>query len=238
MNEKEKDELHAQQLYTESNSEAQQRSGSSNHPPSKRTRLQINSLGNKYKFQQQLKSSEACELVEKEPLTDQDAWSILNSCCCQAVNMGCLKAHFKTSTGETDLNAALTFVKSCREITASKDPTELDTFIKEQFYKSMAPKRNSEGKISTISMNYRLPFDRKVCKKAFAAAYGFSVYKLEVCSRLIKENPNERIGQIAHRQWKDDHIPDLTFRQMEEICRTNLGSAGDGCNISHPHIIQ
>lgn len=219
---------HNQQIHATIFSTVQESSGSINDPPPKIRRLHVNSRGNRYKFPQQSKpTDETRKLVEKKQLTDQDMLDVLNNCACQSINTSCLKAHFKNLSGGTDFNAAFAYVKSIRDITASKLPGEMEDFIKELFYKSLVPRQGNEGNNNSLPMNYRLPGDLKVCRKAFAAAYGFSVYKLNECSKLVKDSPNERVGPLTHRRLKDDNIPDFTYRQIEEVCRDNLDSSGE-----------
>ena len=88
-------------------------------------------------------------------------------------------------------------------------------------------------------MNYCVPCPDKitskskeartqVCKKTFACVYGCSMNDLEKASNAVKTSSGLYISGTTLRikMWKDDHIPDFSYKETEELFMLNVGSAG------------
>jgi len=207
-------------------------------PVSKKLRSSYtNSRGNSHKLPQQqsekarkneLKSLQYCVPIA---ISDSEALNEINSlsgCCKVSGATGCWIKSF-TKVAITDFNTAVKVFKDCRELTRLKNKAELDSFVQEKFRESVIKENQHQDGSIVFEMDYKIN-NMKMCKKAFAKAYGLSVKHLERCSAALKESSERRVHLISTREYQDDHIHDYTYKETENLFKVNLGAGFAGNN--------
>lgn len=212
--------------------------------PGNKRKSRTDSRGNHFKLQQQQQQRDGkmikelkhdpVQFLNDTELTDGYCNAQLqSSCSCyRFVNSGkktysCLLKHFSRSDGSCDYNEAITYFKSCRECTRRLvEPGEKDKFLIAQFGKCIKEKIEANDGSIQFKMDYKLPLDIVVCKTAWAAAYGFSVYKLQECSTAIKASATYNPTLLKRKRWNDDYIHDFSFKETEEMMADNALEPG------------
>jgi hypothetical protein len=203
----------------------------SNTPAIKIKAIYKNSLGNTHKLAQQIKQGSESKLKRemckaRVALNSAEAIAViskLSGCCSTGGSSGCLLMIFSNSDDVVDFNSAVSHLLECREITRNKTEEEKYTFLQELFRKSIESVIEKANGKKEYKMNYQLR-GKRVCKKAIAEAFGYSVKSLEKCSSALKGAPNGSVFSTKVKTFSDAHIPDYTFAETAEIFRKNLPS--------------
>ena len=211
-----------------SNTKSDAPSLSNSHAGKSKT-IYKNSVGNVHKLTQQTKHSAANKLDKEKnkarvALNSSQALLIiskLSGCCSNGGSSGCLLRIFSNNDNVADFNAAVSNLLECREITRNKTEEEKDRYMQELFRKSIENVvEKTDGKYE-YKMNYQL-HGKRVCKKAIAQAYGYSVKALEKCSTALKGAPSGSVFSTKIKTYTDAHILDYSFAETAEIFRKNL----------------
>jgi hypothetical protein len=202
------------------------------------SKVYSSSLGNKYKIQQQTRYQDG-NIIPATPvsvLSDEAILKLFDSlknCCAMGGSIGCWKQCFSSKQSSsnivsTDYNGAITCFRSHRDKTRFKTDFEMDHFIQQLFVDSIVDVRlRDTDQKKQFTMDYKLVTTQKVCKKAIATAYGFSVKRLELCSSSYKI-AETKVHSLNTVSYKDDHVPDYTFQGIKEIFQSNLDVSGVG----------
>ena len=80
-------------------------------------------------------------------------------------------------------------------------------------------------------MEYKLQTSDKkshvVCRDAFAAAWGISVYQLKEISKALKISEHGRVVSTSHRKMTDATLLDYNYSETADIFSINAGIAGN-----------
>ena len=189
----------------------------------------------------------------------------LSSCCSKCSNgFGCLLSLFRppsstSSSIPTDesfsmeyidcRNQAVQYIKRCRLYGKVSNPLlsdreNRDNFLQEIFRGCIVDEqRLSTGQIK-FSMKYCIPStsDRlgainrpQVCKDTLLAVYGFTEHDWRICSEAIKSSDTGRVSSLRHKPWTDDHLPEHTFREAEDVFMNNSGELRAGIYVLKMH---
>jgi hypothetical protein len=210
---------------------------STNNPPitaskASKKRNYVTTRGNSCKFPQQVKKMSklnATALYEVKPELTEMEISLelckLRHCCPVGGDLGCIQNHFHDTSGvDTCFSESIKFFKQMRNHTRLKNDCEKDAFIQEIFRSSIKREQIlADGSVKFI-MEFQL--DKiKVCRKAFAAAYGISIKELERCSTALKSSDTRRVSAFNNfRSFRDDTIHDYKYTETEEVFKLNLRS--------------
>jgi hypothetical protein len=204
------------------------------------------SIGNKHYLSQQItklkknKSTEeptkSADSIQMELLSDE-----FSSCCNrnEANAMCCILKYFLSDIpGCTKINSinwdsCLKFVEECQAITKFKNEDEKNDYLEEIFRNCIIQQPLNESKqISSqkqssenpLKMDYKLPDNKKVCRKVFAYVYGYTEYSIRQCSKAVKEGVKNRIYRL--KTFTDDQIHDYNHYEVAKIFKESVKVAG------------
>ena len=147
-------------------------------------RLYRGSKGNKHLLQQSMGKS--CSVVLPAPTSRTDGELLkLAEINCDGKLSSCVVDAF-SSGGSTDIIKMLSSLRACSNRTRNLNTSESDKLLISLFKNSS---QNLSKGVKRLKINWALEDGSKVCAQHFADAYGFSLYKLNACSRDLKENP-------------------------------------------------
>ena len=146
----------------------------------------------------------------------------LNNCCSSGGNLGCWNMHFVGNDGRVKFDDAVLLFNECQELTRNKNRFELDSFVQEKFRESIVSEKIQEDGTIQFNMAYYIRQNMKVCKKAYAMAFGITVYHLERCSAALKESTSRRVNAITVREYSDSHIHSYNYLETENLFKANL----------------
>ena len=206
-----------------------------------------NSLGNSITFtQQQDRTNSKSKRLNngkadgiRAALTQPEVFEIfhgLKNCCTKAGDLGGCYYHYFMNGATVDVNAAMEHFKLCREITRNKSSDKRDEFLIQQFDQSIKDQCETTNGIK-YKMEYRLPSPHYkhgrddgiiVCKDWFIAAYEFTSYELEKCSKQKKSSVsvNGSIGSLRVSAYSDSHLHPFNYAQTREMIFDNLSISG------------
>jgi hypothetical protein len=166
-----------------------------------------------------------------KPLSEDVIIRILQkagNCCSQGDHyLGCVGNKFH-NPNKTDIDALVSYVQECREITRRKTKDEIKQFTKEIFEKAVIASSTEQKR---AVMNYRLPImksvsrinveNNKVCRRGIAIVYGISVKALKSYAFAKKAGT---VGSFLKKStcFTDSTILDMTFKQVEAVYRDNM----------------
>ena len=111
-----------------------------------------------------------------------------NNKICNCSNLSttcCLIEAFTDSCGVSDLNALINCLKKCHEEIRIKTKEEREHFIQKQFSDHIAVD-NYNTNSKRLKMDFKI-FEKKVCRRGFAAAYNISKYQIDKASADFKK---------------------------------------------------
>ena len=156
------------------------------------------------------------------PLNDSEINKIINN-----INMqhycdrkNCYLNIFCDSAGNTDFNAAIQFFRDCRECTRLKTKTEREYFLIDSFKKLIIGKETIISDTTSIRFvhNWQLG-GNKVCRKTWANAYKYTLYELDKCSDILRDN--FETTSLTHKPYSDSHLHSYTFNETESMFMAN-----------------
>jgi hypothetical protein len=94
-------------------------------------------------------------------------------------------------------------------------------FIDSRFERSVESVKRPDKDTVRFVMAWKIQDIYPVCKTAFAAAYGLTVYQLEEASARCK-GTGVKSKCCGHRKLCDANIPSFTYSEVEDIFIDNL----------------
>jgi hypothetical protein len=139
---------------------------------------------------------------------------------------GCVKRAFMTfnsSTSQTtaDLIKSLELISRARDERCNLSGPQFDNFIQEK-WRSCFLRWEGDGKKQAV-MNWHFE-GHILCRESFGQIFGISKYKLDLCSSTLKNAPTNRVTSLNVREYKDDHIHELTYSETEQLIKDNLST--------------
>jgi hypothetical protein len=138
------------------------------------------------------------------------------------------------------VNQAWIIIEKCRlesRSSCSSNDGKLQ-FTRNLFLKSISDVNEIDGKLK-FNMDYKILNKYPVCRKAITFAYEISEYTLNEASRHFKAHKDSLDkftvpSGMQIKTYKDDQLPKMSYSQMENIFKTNLGMEELGNQITSP----
>jgi hypothetical protein len=207
-------------------------------------KLKSNSVGNQYKFNQQLpkkkKEISGSELTAKENLREIQIVNQLDSlyqCCAIGGELGCCLKHFvDENTKLPDYDKALQYVKENRIVSKEASTAETRDPLIISIFKNCISNDTFRGQDRIFEMDYRIPsttkrFGRdnsiKCCLKTIYAVYGISEHEWKKTSKAFKEcAAGENVTTLHHKPYTDKTLHDYSYEKAAQVFEDNVGYTG------------
>ena len=207
-------------------------------------KLKSNSVGNQYKFNQQLpkkkKEISGIEFSAKENLREikiVNQMESLYQCCPIGGDWGCCLKHFvDENTKLPDYDRALQYVKENRVVSKEDSTAEIRDPLIISLFKSCISNDTFRGKERIFEIDYRIPsaanrFGRdnsiKCCLKAICAVYGISEYEWKKTSTAFKECAvGENVTTLHHKPYTDKTLHNYSYEEAAQVFEDNVGYTG------------
>ena len=136
---------------------------------------------------------------------------------------------------ERAIAAAAEYIKTCRQLgvtDTNRTKEARDGFVQE-IYRGciISDELNEDGSTRKYQMQYEIPsidnrLGRKnrlqVCLPTMLCVYGITKYEWRICGDHIKSSDFGRVSSMRQRFWKDDHLHDYTYAEVQSIFEKNL----------------
>lgn len=140
-----------------------------------------------------------------------------------------------TEDGTFNIKGALDYMKQCRKYKTGNNTAEgkedRDSFVQDKF-KIVLTDDGFHGTNRVFKYTFSIPQPDlsllgtnnriQCCKSTFLAVYGISSHEFRVCAELLKSSSTGTLPSLHHKAYKDDHLHDYTFAQVEDIYLANF----------------
>jgi hypothetical protein len=116
-------------------------------------------------------------------------------------------------------------IQDCRRATANMSKSEKDQFLISQFQKHLVEEKVYLNGKTVFRHEWKLSNNSEVCRTTWAAAFGYTVSRIETVSVRLKKNSNA--VEMKARPFTDDHIHPYTHAELNEIFSNSENSPID-----------
>ena len=174
-------------------------------------------------------------IAESVSSSDLEILKILKSSACRKhPGKGCILNFFENEYDViTDrcTQQACEFFRCCRHKVQHLSVEETANFIAGEFQKCVQKMmgRNKDCTIYTWKLLHKIP----ACRECFVSAFDTTLYFVKKLGKAFKSSKDGIIDirNLNHRMWKDDHLHNLSFAEVDRATQEVLGHAGTYLSI-------
>jgi hypothetical protein len=123
---------------------------------------------------------------------------------------------------ESKSTVAIEYLKSCREIMATKNKEEVKQYMHELFRSSITKTHynSADGSIRKFDMDFA---GLNLCKSCLSLCHNVSIDFIDVMSSELKKSSNQRVSVKTVKSYKDSTLSGFNYTQVESIFREHTG---------------